>query len=148
VETIEFKVGDKVKLVKHCYRGDPPYCDDDWTIKDRLQVGAIYTINDIVYDHMPCQWFKLVEKPLGYFYPSECFSKVREGCEGDRVLAEWHISLETTCPNCGEHVDLLDDPELLEEHNIEIGEHNTSKTEHMGVACPLCGEGFFVELIF
>lgn len=59
--------------------------------------------------------------------------------------ATWVIHLFSTCPVCGEDVDLLDDPEF-DYSAVKLGEHGTKDSTDMEVYCPECNAAFFVTL--
>jgi hypothetical protein len=146
-EKVEFKVGDKVKLIKHCYRHDPLYCEDKWTEKGGLCINGVYTVNRIVPGEH--QWISLLERGTRFVYPSECFSKAIARSDNYEVQAVWHVTLDATCPKCERDIDLLDAPDFWEAHaGLGIAEHGTDQGNHMEVVCPVCEEGFFVRLTY
>ena len=62
-----------------------------------------------------------------------------------KVIATWSVSLDTKCPECGEYVDLLDDPDFWDGRKLEIGENGTKNSENVEVICPKCEAYFNVE---
>jgi len=60
--------------------------------------------------------------------------------------ATWSISLDTTCPKCGECVDLLDDPDFWDGRSFEAGENMTDRSRDVEVDCPKCGHELEVDL--
>ena len=61
-----------------------------------------------------------------------------------KVIATWWISLNCDCPECGENVDLLDDPDFWDGRKLEIGENGTENSENVEVICPECDAYFNV----
>jgi predicted RNA-binding Zn-ribbon protein involved in translation (DUF1610 family) len=65
-----------------------------------------------------------------------------------KITATWNISLNCDCPKCGHEFDMLDDVEFFDGNNIQVGEHETSRTTDMEASCPKCGHDFLVDLAF
>ena len=55
--------------------------------------------------------------------------------------AAWTVELNCDCPECGEYVNLLDDPDFWEGRDLEIAESG----EVVGVFCPKCEHEFKVD---
>jgi len=64
------------------------------------------------------------------------------------IEAVWEVSLICECPECHHLVDLLDDPDFLQDRDIECLQHGTPGTDNMSVFCPLCGFEFNVCCVY
>ena len=61
------------------------------------------------------------------------------------ISAQWIVSLLSTCPACGEDVDLLDHDEFwLDHRDLDIPEHGTEQSDNLEATCPECGHEFSV----
>jgi len=61
-------------------------------------------------------------------------------------IATWYLSLETRCPACDKHVDLLDYSDFWDgRSDMKAVEHGTPRTDAMEVVCPECGHEFVVK---
>lgn len=60
--------------------------------------------------------------------------------------ASWTVELNTDCPNCKEHVNLLDYVDFWDGRRLEIAEHGTERSTDVEVVCPECGHEFTVDL--
>lgn len=62
------------------------------------------------------------------------------------VRAAWSIHLFTECPNCNEHVDLLDYADFwVDRTKFMPREHMTPKADDLDVVCPNCAHPFNVK---
>ena len=59
------------------------------------------------------------------------------------VIATWGLSLNCTCPECEQDIDLTEDPDFWD-NPVAACEHNTPRTDNLEVTCPKCGHGFEV----
>ena len=64
------------------------------------------------------------------------------------IKAIWTLELNTVCPNCGEHLDLLDDGDFWEENRIQAGEHETEQSKNIDAWCKECEHEFKVDLAY
>ena len=48
--------------------------------------------------------------------------------EGRPDYATWDVSLHAECPECGQVVDLLDDPDFWDGRKLDIAEHGTDRS--------------------
>lgn len=59
--------------------------------------------------------------------------------------AAWDIKLNVDCPICGEHVNLLDDPDFWDGRDgQQVGEHR----ENENVICPKCLAEFVADFVY
>lgn len=61
------------------------------------------------------------------------------------VTAIWTVELNCVCPECEEHVDLLDYADFWDERQLEVPEHGTERSRDVEVVCPECGHEFTVD---
>ena len=61
-----------------------------------------------------------------------------------KIKAGWRIELNTTCPSCGEYVNLMDNPDFWDGRQLEIPEIETDYSNNLEVLCPECGHEFTV----
>ncbi|AXH43545.1 hypothetical protein HOV55_gp27 [Erwinia phage vB_EhrS_59] len=64
--------------------------------------------------------------------------------------ADWNITLNTTCPECEEYFDLIeqDDDFWVDGGRAEMCEHDTHRTKDVDVECPECGHEFKVDFAY
>lgn len=63
------------------------------------------------------------------------------------TTAEWSLSLDTQCPKCNHHFDLLN--ELIENVSpIQACETDTVATRDYEAECPECGHEFTVDFVY
>lgn len=60
--------------------------------------------------------------------------------------AIWNLSLNVDCPQCGEYVNLLDDPDFFDGRELEPCETRTEHSRDVEVQCPNCEHEFVVDL--
>lgn len=65
-----------------------------------------------------------------------------------RVTATWNLDLMCDCPNCEEHVDLLDYEGFWDGRSLDPCENMTERSRGVEVTCPECGHEFAVDLDF
>ena len=64
-----------------------------------------------------------------------------------KITATWVVSLDCTCPNCEEWIDVMDSDGFWDRHSeLDIAEHGTPRTIDMEVECPECHHEFKVDL--
>ena len=64
-----------------------------------------------------------------------------------KITATWDLSLDCTCPNCEQYVDLTTADTFWERNSeLAIVEHGTPRTVDMEVECPKCFNEFKVSL--
>ena len=66
--------------------------------------------------------------------------------EPKKVDAEWSLSLDCTCPHCGEYVDLVGLDDIWEA--IDPCEHNTPRSRGAQLRCPECNGPLLATLIY
>lgn len=64
------------------------------------------------------------------------------------TTAQWVIRLKTDCPKCQGYVDLLKYADFWDEHELNIGEHDTERSKGVEVVCPECYNEFEVDLVY
>jgi len=65
----------------------------------------------------------------------------------NKIFATWNLNLYCDCPNCKEHVDLLDYPDFWDgRSHLKACENNSIHSENVDVICPKCGHEFIVDL--
>ena len=62
------------------------------------------------------------------------------------LLATWSLSLNCTCPNCGEYIDLMDEPDFWDGRRIEACENGTPRSIDFEAYCVECEHEFLVDL--
>ena len=61
------------------------------------------------------------------------------------IEAQWEVELNCKCPECGEFVNLLDEPDFWDGRGwLDIPEHGTERSNNLEVNCPECGHFFEV----
>lgn len=61
-----------------------------------------------------------------------------------KIIATWNISLLCRCPHCQIDVDLLDYSDFWDGRKLDVGEHETKRSNDLEVTCPNCYEDFEV----
>lgn len=61
------------------------------------------------------------------------------------VDATWTVELNCECPNCKEHVNLLDYADFWDGRKLEVPEHGTERSKGVEVICPECDHEFEVD---
>ena len=61
----------------------------------------------------------------------------------EKPVAEWSLSLDVTCPRCGEYFDIIaHDCEFFIDGAMEPLENDTPRSSDYEVTCPTCDEEF------
>ena len=65
------------------------------------------------------------------------------------IDATWSVSLDCECPDCGQDVNLLDDPDFWDGRStLDVCEHGTLHSRDVEVSCPKCRWEFRVDLVY
>jgi len=68
--------------------------------------------------------------------------------EVEPIEAQWSVSLDAECPQCEQYVNLLDYADFWDGRKLEIGEHDTKRSDAVEVVCPQCGFWFTVKCTY